>query len=47
MGYKKCDKEISLADLAVSRPLEHNRSLKMMERIEGVVNWRDVEALLR
>jgi len=47
MGYKKWGKEISFADLAVSRSLAHNRSLKMMERIEKVVKWRDVEALLR
>ena len=46
MGYKKWGKEISFADLAVSKSLEHNRSLKMMERIEKVVSWRDVEALL-
>ena len=38
--------EISFADLAVSKSLEHNRSLKMMNRIEKAVKWRDVEALL-
>jgi hypothetical protein len=32
--------------LAVSKSLEHNRSLKMMMSIEKVVKWRDVEALL-
>lgn len=47
MGYKKLGKEISFADLAVSNSLEHNRSLKMMNRIEKVVNWRNIEALLR
>jgi len=47
MGYKKWGKEISFADLAVRKSLEHNRSLKMMNRIEKVVKWRDVEALLR
>jgi IS5 family transposase len=46
MGYKKWRKEISFADLAVSESLEHNRSLQMMMRIEKVVKWRDVEALL-
>ena len=34
MGYKKWGKEISFADLAVSKSLEHNRSLKMMMSIE-------------
>ncbi len=33
-------------DLAVSKSLEHNRSLKMMMSIDKVVKWRDVEALL-
>jgi IS5 family transposase len=46
MGYKKWGKEISFADLAVSKSLEHNRSLQMMMSIEKVVKWRDLEALL-
>ena len=46
MGFKKWGKEISFADLAVSKSLEHNRSLQMMMSIEKVVKWRDVEALL-
>jgi hypothetical protein len=32
--------------MAVSKPLEHNRSVKMMDRIDKVVNWRNIEALL-
>ena len=47
MGYKEFGKEISFADLVVSNSLEHNRSLKMMERINEVVNWRNIGALLR
>jgi IS5 family transposase len=47
MGYKKLGKEMSFADLAVSKSLEHNRSLKMMDRINKVVNWRNIEALLQ
>ena len=46
MGFKKWGKEISFADLAVRKSLEHNRSLQMMMSIEKVVKWRDVEALL-
>ena len=46
MGYKRIGEEISFADLAVSKSLEHNRSVKLMDRINEVVNWRDVEALL-
>ena len=47
MGYKDLGKEISFADLAVSKSLEHNRSLKMMNRINKVVKWRNIDALLR
>ncbi len=47
MGYKKMDKEMSFADLAVSRSLEHNRSVKMMKRINEVVKWKNIDALLR
>jgi hypothetical protein len=31
MGYKKWGKEISFADLAVSKSLEHNRGLHPVE----------------
>ena len=37
---------MSFADLAVSKSLENNRSLKMMEKINKVVKWRNIEALL-
>lgn len=47
MGYKKIGKELSFADLAVSKSLTHNRSVKMMERINKVVKWNNIEALLR
>jgi len=47
MGYKELGKEISFADLAVSKSLEHNRSLKMMNRINKVVSWKNIDALLR
>ena len=46
MGYKQIGKNLSFADLAVERSLEHNRSLKMMERINKVVKWKNIEALL-
>ena len=46
MGYKQMGKNLSFADLAVSQSLEHNRSLKMMEKINKVVKWKNIEALL-
>ena len=47
MGYKKLDEVMSFADLAVSKSVAHNRSVKMMDRINKVVNWRNIDALLR
>ena len=46
MGYKRIGKNLSFADLAVSKSLEHNRSLKMMEKIDKVVKWENIEAVL-
>ena len=46
MGYKKIGENLSFADLAVSKSLEKNRSLKMMEKINKVVKWKNIEALL-
>ena len=47
MGYKRIGEEISFADVAVSKSLEHNRSLKMMNRINKVVRWKNIDGLLR
>ena len=46
MGYKKIGENLSFADVAVSKSLEHNRSLKMMEKINKVVKWKNIEAQL-
>ncbi|EFK08102.1 transposase, IS4 family [delta proteobacterium NaphS2] len=46
MGYKQIGENLSFADLAVSKSLEQNRSVKMMEEINSVVNWENIEAVL-
>jgi IS5 family transposase len=46
MGYKHYEGKYSFADLAVRGSLEHSRSLRRMEKINKVVNWRNIEALL-
>lgn len=46
MGYKRIGETISFADLAVLKSLENNRSVKLMDRINKVVNWKNIEALL-
>ena len=44
MGYKEIGKNLSFADLAIEKSLEHNRNLKMMQKINVVVNWENIEA---
>ncbi|MFC1533103.1 transposase [Thermodesulfobacteriota bacterium] len=46
MGYKRIGEELSFADLAVSKTLVHNRSVKLMDKINKVVSWRNIEVLL-
>ena len=46
MGYKRFGDAFSFADLAVRKSLEHNRSLKMMNKIDKAINWKRIEALL-
>jgi IS5 family transposase len=46
MGHKKLGKKISFADLAVSKSLKHNRSLTMMNKINALISWKNIEALL-
>jgi len=46
MGYKNLDGAMSFADLGVRKSLEHNRSVKMMERINKVVRWKNIEAIV-
>ncbi len=44
MGYKKYKRERSFSDIEVERVLEG--TLKLMEKINKVVNWKDIEAVL-
>ena len=46
MGYKEIGKNLSFADLAAEKSLKHNHSLKMMEKINAVVDWKNIEAVL-
>jgi len=46
MGYKKIEQNLSFAELSLSSSMEKNRSLKMMERINQVIDWTDISAIL-
>ncbi|MBN2284803.1 MAG: hypothetical protein JXI43_00035 [Tissierellales bacterium] len=45
MGHKRIGEEISFADLAVSKSLEHKRSIKLMDKINKVVNSKNIESI--
>ncbi len=45
MGYKKMNKSISFADLALASSLGHNRSLRNMERMDKAIDWSGVETI--
>lgn len=47
MGYKKVDKGITFAEVALLRSMENNRSVTMMERINTAFAWEKIAALLR
>jgi IS5 family transposase len=46
MGYKKDDPNLTFAEVSLVGSMEHNRSLKLMEKINDVIDWSKVEALL-
>ena len=46
MGYKKIDQSLNFADFALASSLKHNRSLKLMEKIDNAINWPRVESIL-
>ncbi len=46
MGYKKMDNSLGFADLALASSLKHNRSLKLMKKLDAAIEWSRVEHIL-
>jgi len=46
MGFKKMDNSLGFADLALASSLKHNRSLKLMEKLDKSIEWSRIEAIL-
>jgi IS5 family transposase len=46
MGYKKMKQNLGFADLALASSLEHNRSIKLMEKISDSIDWKRIESVL-
>lgn len=46
MGYKKTERNMTFAEVDLKCSMEHNRSLKMMERINEAIDWSKIEPIL-
>ena len=46
MAFKKMDKNLGFADLALASSLKHNRNLKLMEKLDKAIDWSRLEAIL-
>ena len=46
MGYKRSDLNMTFAEVSLLKSMEHNRSLKRLEKINQVINWSQVEEIL-
>lgn len=46
MGYKKTERNMTFAEVDLKGSMEHNRSLKMMERINEAIDWSKIEPIL-
>jgi IS5 family transposase len=46
MGYKQMDRNMTFAEVDLMTSMEHNRSLEMMEKINQIIDWSEIEAVL-
>ena len=46
MGYKRPNESFTFADLTMKETLEHNRSLKTLEKVDKAINWSRIESVL-
>jgi hypothetical protein len=46
MGYKQIEPNMTFAEASLISSMEHNRSLKRLEKINQVINWSQVEEIL-
>ena len=46
MGYKKMKKNLGFADFAMAKSMKHNRSLKLMDKLNTSLNWDKIQSVL-
>jgi transposase, IS5 family len=47
MGYKQIEANMTFAEASLTRSMENNRSLQRLERINEVIDWEEIECLLK
>ena len=46
MGYKKINRNLGFADVALANSLKHNRSLTLMDKLNRSLNWERIQSVL-
>jgi transposase, IS5 family len=46
MGYKQIEPNMTFAEVSLLKSMEHNRSLKRLEKINQIINWSQVDEIL-
>ena len=46
MGYKRIEPNMTFAEVSLMSSMEHNRSLKRLDKINSVIDWSKVEEVL-
>jgi IS5 family transposase len=46
MGYKKMKNNLGFADFAMAKSMKHNRSLKLMDKLNTSLNWNRIQSVL-
>lgn len=46
MGYKRMDNNMTFAEMSLMSSMEHNRSLKRLEKISQLIDWSEVKEIL-
>ncbi|MBW6486212.1 MAG: IS5 family transposase [Syntrophobacterales bacterium] len=46
MGYKRADNNMTFAEMSLLSSMEHNRSLKRLEKISQLIDWSQVREIL-
>jgi hypothetical protein len=46
MGFKKIDRNLGFADLALASSMEKNRSLSTLKQLDKLIDWSRIENAL-